>query len=245
VKQRLCLAHDCQNDISHKLPNAKYCSNACLKRHKRQQKTGARLAQRKGVLPEAYKQARDVIMEKVDDEVRDVLREEVRASISDQVKQNVLGASEAITALLPQAIAVFAEDLQSKDWMKRNKAALAVAKLAFPLANEDANRKDSGQVVIVHSVPLPDTTLGRRVAEHLENAEEIVEGGVVNPDLPYDAEHNPEKFEVNYPICKGCRERKHPDMIKHDGKCSTCHYREEIMTGHVQDLSADVDRTLW
>lgn len=243
--QRICAAQDCQNDISHKLANAKYCSNACLKRHKRQQARGHRLNQRKGVLPEAYKQARDVIMEKIDDEVRDVLREEVRASISDKVKENVLGASEAITALLPQAIAVFAEDLQSKDWMKRNKAALAVAKLAFPLGNEEANRKDNGQVVIVHNVPLPNTTLGVKVGEHLQEALDAEPRGLVDPTKPYDAETNPELFEVDFPICRTCHERKHPDMMKHDGMCSTCTYRERISTGATQDLSADVDRELW
>ena len=72
----------------------------------------------------------------------------------------------------------------------------------------------------------------------------------MDPTKPYDAETNPEVFEINYPVCRHCHERKHPDMMREqsDGGgplCSTCIYRQRITSGATQDLAADVDRDLW
>lgn len=243
AKVRTCAV--CGVEIEHKIASAKFCGPTCRQKHRRNKSKSMKFNSRKGKIAEEYQNAVAVVNNEIEDEVREVFREEIRAAITERVRANVLGAAEALTGLLPETIAVIAADLDNKDWMKRSRAAAMVMKYSMPLINEDGNKKDLGQIIVEHRIPLPETTLGRAVEQHLiEDAEwsEVKKGGLVNPDLPYNAETNPEVFEKDYPICTGCHERKPPDMIKGRGKCSTCEWRDRVMR-RMQDPAADLDRS--
>lgn len=224
-----CSNSTCNNTIEHKIASAKYCSDRCRKEVARRKSRAGRLNARNTTLAPRYRAARDAVQEKVEDEVREVMREEIRAGITDSVRQNVLGAAQTLTGLLADAVGVLASDLNHKDGMIRRNAAKILLQYGMPFANADATKMDSGNITIIHGIALPDSAFGQRVGEVIEGEYEKVSGGLVNPELPYDAVTNPEQYEVEYPICVTCRERKHPDMIVDTvGRCASCEARRSV-----------------
>lgn len=224
-----CQNSTCTNSIEHKPTGTKYCSDRCRKEVSRRKLRGERLDKRKTPIAKDYRAARDLAASRVEDEVREVLRDEIRAGVTDTVRANVLGAAQTLTGLLADAVGVLASDLNHKDGMIRRNAAKILLQYGMPFANADATKMDSGNITIVHNIALPDTTFGKRVGEVIEGEYEKVSGGLLHPELPYDAETNPEVYEVNYPICVTCRERKHPDMIVDGiGRCASCEARRSV-----------------
>lgn len=224
-----CANSTCKNTIEHKIASAKYCSDRCRKEVARRKSRAGRLNARQNHLAPEYRAARAIVSEKVEDEVREVMREEIRAGVTDTVRENVLGAAQTLTGLLADAVGVLASDLNHKDGMIRRNAAKILLQYGMPFANADATKMDSGNITIVHNIALPDTTFGQRVGEVIEGEYAKVAGGLLNPSLPYDAETNPELYEVDYPICATCKERKHPDMIVDGiGRCASCEARRSV-----------------
>lgn len=176
----------------------KYCDNKCRAKFQRMVAT----APGKPKISDEQKRMRALAFENLNDEVREVLREEIRDQISQHVKDNVLGAAEVMTSMLPEAMGAMKQDLESEDWMARSRAYALVLKYAMSFAEADA--KDQGQqnIVVVSGVPAPDTPLGQAYVESYEelpHASAVVEDGEVVED-----------FEKEWPKCHYCKARKPP-----------------------------------
>lgn len=148
------------------------------------------------------------LMKAEDSFVRAIMAEVLREQVTEAVRDNVLGAGEILTGMLPQVLAGLMSDLQSKDWVIRSRAQAAVLKYAMVFKDKEGVDEDLGTINVVHKVALPNTPLGYAT----EKAIEVIEAG-----------H--EEFEADWPQCSKCEERKHPDAIKKNGNslyCSTC-----------------------
>ena len=135
---------------------------------------------------------RSLAFENLGDEVREVLRQEIREQISQHVKDNVLGAAEVMTTMLPTAMAALKTDLESEDWMSRSRAYALVMKYAMSFAEADAKDDRNQNIVVVSGVPTPDTPLGHAYAEEVVTIEDS----------------HIEEFERGWPECHYCRQRK-------------------------------------
>lgn len=169
------------------------------------------------VMTPAMREFRE-LMEKDDDYVRELLQEVVRDSVTQVVQDNVVGAAEVITSLLPEALASVAKDLKSKDWNIRKTARSEVLKYAMLFKDKDGSDDDLGTIQVVHQVSLPDTPIGHRVAEELEVD---------------DHDDSVEAFEQGWPVCIHCGERKHPDAMRYKGShgtatCSSCFLSHQL-----------------
>jgi hypothetical protein len=174
------------------------------------------------------KVSKALVFGKLYDPVRDILREEVRATISQHVKDNVLGMTEVLTDLLPLVYSSLAQDVQSEDSFVRQKAISLVMKYAMPLAKEEPKVDDSRVINVVHHVPIPDTAFGH-----------AIEGELVS--LPSGVE----PFEADWPTCRDCHERKHPQTGRFettrpdDGPqtttflCHACEWRAKVRQGAI------------
>jgi hypothetical protein len=143
-------------------------------------------------ISDAKKAMRTLAFENLGDEVREVLRQEIRDQISQHVKDNVLGAAEVMTTMLPTAMAALKTDLESEDWMSRSRAYALVMKYAMSFAEADANDDRNQNIVVVSGVPTPDTPFGKAYAEEVVTIEES----------------NLEDFEKGWPECHYCHQRK-------------------------------------
>lgn len=211
----------------------KYCDDKCRARFQRavavKDEEGTALK-----ISDAKKQMRALAFENLNDEVRQVLREEIREQISQHVKDNVLGAAEVMTHMLPQAMAAVKQDLESEDWMARSRAYALVMKYAMQFSEADAKDDKPQNIVVVSGVPTPDTPLGHAVVEQVEALprasasydDEEIEGEVI------------EDFERDWPKCHYCHQRKpeanmnresHGEGNKSRWVCTSCsvarHYK--------------------
>lgn len=165
--------------------------------------------------------------------LREVLQETIRDNVSQHVKDNLLGAGEMLTGMLPKVLSGILLDLESKDWMIRSRAQAAVLKYAFEFKDKDGNKDDLGTIQVVHNVALPNTPLGEAVAgEIIEQEEERAQLSV-------------EAFEQDWPVCTDCGERKHPDTIYDDGHghrlCSSCNLTKAYRYGKTDPSSIHED----
>lgn len=161
-------------------------------------------------IQEARRKMKDLAFESLGDEVRQVLREEIREQIGQHVKDNVLGAAEVMTHMLPEAMAAVKQDLECEDWMARSRAYALVLKYAMAFSEADAKDDKPQNIVVVSGVPTPDTPLGHAFVQQYENLpqasasyddEEEIEGEIV------------EDFERDWPRCHYCHQRKpEPNM---------------------------------
>lgn len=183
----------------------KYCDRACRAKFQRIVALEKKADGTPEKISDAQKRMKALAFENLGDEVRQVLREEIRETISQHVKDNVLGAAEVMTHMLPTAMAAVKQDLESEDWMSRSRAYALVMKYAMAFAEADAKEEKAQNIVVVSGVPTPDTPLGHAVVHQmneLPNAsasysdEDVVEGEIV------------EEFERNWPKCHYCHQRK-------------------------------------
>ena len=212
----------------------KYCSDHC-------RKESHRLAGGKGKLTEQREIARKLAFENIQDEVREVLRQEIREQITQHVHDNVLGAAESMTHLLPEAMAALKQDLESEDWMARSRAYALVMKYAMSF--KDTEPKDGGNqnIVVVSGVPTPDTPFGHAVVEHYEELPRASEGV---PAEEYEETSGLEDFEKDWPKCYSCKSHKHPsNMRKHDDRgryiCTSCTITRDYKRGHMSPILED------
>lgn len=145
---------------------------------------------------------RALAFENLGDEVREVLRQEIREQISQHVKDNVLGAAEVMTQMLPEAMAAMKQDLESEDWMARSRAYALVMKYAMQFAEADPKDQGNQNIVVVSGVPTPDTPLGHAVVEHYEE--------LPRASASVEAGEEVEEFEKEWPKCHYCKQRKPP-----------------------------------
>jgi hypothetical protein len=172
-------------------------------------------------LTEEAKVMRKLAFENLDDEVREVLRDEIRDNISTHVRDTVLGAAEAMTALLPMAIASLHNDLAHGDIVMKQRAAALVLKYAMPLGDEKGEKDDMRILHLHANVALPDTPLGHKTLEYIDADDQAaLEAGRMEP------------WELGYPECEGCKERKPPEngRIQADGtfRCRACDMRATL-----------------
>lgn len=213
-------------------------------------------------VPEYVRAARELAERKLrdmtvlDDEVREVMREEIRKHITSHVKDKVLGATDLMASMLPLAMARLFEDLESNDWARYSRASAIVMRYTMMIANQDAEGQDLGRITVLHQIPgqdpveheLPDTPLGRSVAEHVERR--AIEARAMTADTIYDPD-DPEPFEADWPVCHVCKQRKHPDNVReHDASrgrviCSTCKHRRDMETSDAVDPLAGNDGGLY
>lgn len=168
------------------------------------------------------------------DVIREVLREEIRENITQAVRDNVLGAAEVMTQMLPKAMMGLIEDLDSEDWIVRSRAQALLFKYAMTFADKDGDKKELGRLTVIHEVNTPDTPLGRRMEEIANETED-----------PYI-----EDFEKDWPVCTLCDTRKHPDAVYEYSAganlparivCKTCEVRRKLAVDRVSEYGLDND----
>lgn len=183
----------------------KYCDEKCKAKFQRLVALEKNPDGSVPTISDARKQMRALAFENLNDEVRQVLREEIREQINQHVKDNVLGAAEVMTHMLPQAMAAVKQDLESEDWMARSRAYALVMKYAMQFSEADAKDDKPTNIVVVSGVPTPDTPLGHAYVEEYEQLpkasasysdDDVAEGEVV------------EDFERGWPKCHYCHQRK-------------------------------------
>lgn len=181
---------------------------------------------------------------KTDDVIREIFREEIRENITQAVKDNVLGAAEVMTHMLPKALHGLKEDLESEDWIVRSRAQALLFKYAMAFASKEDDKPDLGRLTVVHEVNTPDTPLQQKMKELEEQSQEIID----DPTL--------EDFERDWPICNYCDERKHPDAVYVYSSganlpprtiCKSCEVRRKIEANGAAEygLDSDLNRRLY
>jgi hypothetical protein len=199
-------------------PRKKYSSDTCRARAAKRKTQQLAIKGKNTPLTPAMQRFRE-LRESEDDYVRDVLQDVVRDLVTEAVHDNVLGAAEVITGLLPLALASLADDMQHGDDYIRSKARGDILKYAFDFKKKEGKQEDFGQINILTGIALPDTPLGQATAEAIITIEEE------------DAQREVEAFEQDWPQCARCKDRKHPDALhlqtrKDNGKhiyyCSSC-----------------------
>ena len=177
--------------------------------------------QGKTALSTEAKGMRYLAFDKLDDPIREVLREEVRAQITQHVRDNMLGAVEVLTNMLPLGLAAIHKDLQSPDWVERKEAYKILLQYAMKMPDVDPEAQTNRVLNIVTNVPIPDTPLGRKMEHFATNPDQIIDIGQ-------------EDFERTYLECVECHQRKHPSTfyasegLGHKPICKTCHYKNVI-----------------
>lgn len=231
--------------------NVRYCNDSCRKKFARDVNKLAKAGidgvpgpknTSQAVTP-AVKAARALAFEGMEDEIRDTLRAEVRAQVTQHLKDNILGAVEALTALLPEVLVKLGEDVQHGDWMRSSRAQALILKYAMNFKDVEASDADARTINIFHGVPIPDTALGERMREIVERDEALLDAPkqisaqLIDPDAPEDEviDLPREAYELFYPECKVCGDVKPPEtfaLIDDEdpgiGLCRSCEYEKQV-----------------
>lgn len=207
----------------------RYCDDKCRARFQNALKKAGDDATS---ISDARKQMKALAFENLHDEVRSVLRQEIRETINQHVKDNVLGAAEVMSHMLPEAMAAVKQDLESEDWMARSRAYALVLKYAMAMGQEDAKDDKPSNIVVISNIPTPDTPLGHAVVEQYETLPRASE--------VYDDEDGEvEDFERGWPKCELCKQRKPAanmyEESKGDGRtrwiCTSCNVARHYKRG--------------
>ena len=178
------------------------------------------------------------------DVVREVFREEIRAGIDQAVRDNVLGAAEVMTQMLPRALKSLEDDLDSGDWVVRSRAQALLLKYAMSFADKQGEQKDLGKLTVALQAPVPEA---QTHSEPKHMSEKIIELRAENDGLEI------EDYEQEWPICNHCNQRKHPEAMYtySDGAnrnprtiCKSCEVRRKLEAGKAIDHNA-FDRKLY
>jgi hypothetical protein len=221
----------CDGPIPKAFPDdRKTCSEECAKEliaYKGRARADSAVVSNARAMTPAMREFKALI-EDDKDFVREILTETIRDEVTAAVKDNLVGAAEALTMMLPKAMADLHKDLGHKDWTIRKAARDAVLKYAMMFKDKDGNENDLGTIQVMHKVDVPDTQFGRNVGEAYEEIEAQEQADYI------------EGFEQDWPVCYRCEERKHPDaMIYNDVDeqhhvrvvCSSCHVAQQLKIG--------------
>ncbi len=163
------------------------------------------------------KKMKELAFANMQDDVREIMRQEIRETIGQHVKDNVLGAAEVMTEMLPTALAAIKQDLESEDWMARSRAYALLMKYVMTFKDQDSEAAGNQNIVVVSGVPTPDTPLGHAVVEQFEQLQEGVE-----------------EFEKDWPQCHVCKQRKpESNMSTSNGSitCTSCRITTRYKSG--------------
>lgn len=204
----------------------KYCSRKCqevasnAKKRDRNRKKNA----------EKYKP----VLKEADDMVRDIMRDQVRKDVTRLVKDKVLGATEYLTDILPEAMHAMREDLHSDDWAVRSRAYALIMKYAMPVGQMESNEDKGMSITIAHNVPVPETPFGDRVIDVMDaKVTEVAKGGLLDPSKPYDPVSNPEAYEADWDLCSCDTPRRHPPgSVDATGRCDGCEHLRRAQRGN-------------
>lgn len=202
----------CEAELPEDAPKLKkYCDQNCRQGAARKSKRKKSLGGKKSPLTPAMQEYRKLI-EAEDDFVRDAMQEAVREIVTEHVKDNILGAAEILTGMLPRVLAGLAKDIESKDWMIRSRAQAAILKYAMEFKDKTNSEQDLGTINVIHNVALPDTPLGAATAKAGEVI--TIEAGEV------------EAFEASYEQCQRCGDRHPPEAMRQQARgtwlCTSC-----------------------
>ena len=176
---RYCQEMTCSNDLPDNAPrHQKYCSRACRQRHSRRLVSSRVASGQKPKVTKAVKEIRKLANCLGDDTdpavvFREVLSDAIRDNVTLHVQDNLLGAAEALTNLLPIAIAGLARDLDSNDDYIRQRASAAVMKysMVFRDTKPDPD-KSLGTIQVGVALTMPDTPLGAAVHQEIIEQED-------------------------------------------------------------------------
>lgn len=271
-KPRRC--RNCHTIFDNTVPRSrKYCGIKCQKEYLKAIKLARKVDQGipahtdSGVYVEAFKK---LAFENLEDDIRETLREETRKQVTQHLKDNILGATEALTALLPSVMNGLAHDIEHEDWMRRSRAQALVMKYAFAYKDAPEQGEDRFNINIIHGVPVPDSPFGDHMIEDQEDRIEaqtearMVPASEIDPDADPDEyiELPEEQYEARWPRCQTCGGRKHPGTFyqlnknQTSGQCRTCQYSSGVRTAFkvahkpgsdkpMNDETADWDKSLY
>jgi hypothetical protein len=220
----------CDGPMPKNLPeDRKACSTQCAKdlaSHKGRARADSVAVNNAKVITPAMRQFKELI-EDDKDFVREILTETIRDEVTAAVRDNLVGAAETLTMMLPKAMADLHKDLGSKDWTIRKAARDAVLKYAMMFKDKESDKDDLGTIHVFHKVDVPDTEFGRAVGDNLEQFEQEAQDDSI------------EAFEKDWPICDGCKERKHPETVTYNDEegdrirvlCSSCLISAKLQLG--------------
>ena len=187
----------------------RFCNNTCRSQFNRRAVAGSGLT----TMREARNLAKKLAFQNMQDEVREVLREEIRKAITQHVRDNVLGAAEAMTGLLPEAIGALAVDIQDPDPIFRQRATNLILKYTMGFADKGEDGEDARIIQIIHGVPIPEGPLGEAMAETV------------------DAIYEEAAVQTDWERCYVCHEEKHPQAGIEDARgfmCRACQIRKKL-----------------
>lgn len=187
-----------------------YCSNKCKELAAAEGLEAPRIHN----IKEQRKKMKELAFANMQDEVREIMRQEIRETISQHVKDNVLGAAEVMTEMLPTALAAIKQDLESEDWMSRSRAYALLMKYAMTFKDQEPEAAGNQNIVVVSGVPTPDTPLGHAVVEQFDQLQEGVE-----------------EFEKDWPKCSVCHQRK-PESNMRGNICTSCQITRSYKSGN-------------
>jgi len=190
-------------------PRRKFCNGTCRSQYNRLAMSGAGVKN----MAAARQVAKKLAFEKMEDEVREVLRDEIRKTINQHVRDNVLGSAEAMTALLPAAIASLAQDINDPDPIFRQRAVATLLKYTMGFADKGEEGDDSRIINIYHGVPVPEGPVGERMKTFID----ITEAEAIS--------------DPSWPECYICHEEKHEDAGYFEGErfiCRACEMRKKM-----------------
>ena len=191
-----------------------YCSNKCKELAASEGLETPRIQN----IKEQRKKMKELAFANMQDEVREIMRQEIRETIGQHVKDNVLGAAEVMTEMLPTALAAIKQDLESEDWMARSRAYALLMKYVMTFKDQDPEAAGNQNIVVVSGVPTPDTPLGHAVVEQFDQ----LQSGV-------------EEFEQDWPQCSVCHQRKPEGNMRDSGSgsivCTSCTITRSYKSG--------------
>lgn len=219
--KRFCKNPTCQTLLpADTPPQRQYCTETCRKRANAQknkdiqvERTRRRRIIRREGLGDGVESMKALAFNEMEDHVRQVLREEVRDQVGQHVKDNLLGAVEVLTDLIPRALSRMSEDLDSDDPYTYQRAYALVMKYAMGMAEKDTNKDAEGQqIILISNVSAPDTPLGRKYAEGVKELQE-------------------KNLDADLIQCRHCGESKVPAAMKSDEECRACYVRLHYKAG--------------
>jgi len=192
-----------------------YCSNKCKELAASEGLETPRIQN----IKEQRKKMKELAFANMQDDVREIMRQEIRETIGQHVKDNVLGAAEVMTEMLPTALAAIKQDLESEDWMARSRAYALLMKYVMTFKDQDPEAAGNQNIVVVSGVPTPDTPLGHAVVEQFDQLQEGVE-----------------EFEQDWPKCSVCHQRKPESNMRQYGGpdriiCTSCSITQSYKSG--------------
>lgn len=207
-------------------PLKQFCSDSCKKKLYYRRKKAKEAVQRLPEVANGVKQMRDLdalALEGGDPiyaEYRKLLSDALRTNISQYVQDQLLGSGEILAGMVPKALAILSDEMDSENDYVRSRAVAATMKYAMAFKGQEGDKENLGTINVVHNMgtTVPDTALGHATidaSDRLRERGELQQAAIEAGDLILEP-------------CGKCGEPKHPDTLRlcRDGDnmrvCSSC-----------------------